>query len=247
MKYLLTLLLSVIVLFPAAAQEVFKTSAGDVTLHPVLHATMVWEWQDKTIYFDPYGGAELFAGYDDPDIVLITHIHGDHFNPGTLKGLNLSGATLVAPQSVVNRLEGIQFETVNVLPNGETYTWQGMEIESIPMYNLPDDETSRHPKGRGNGYVLTIGDKRFYISGDTEDIPEMRNLQNINVAFVCMNLPYTMNIDQAASAVLEFQPDIMIPFHYRGKNGFSDVASFKEKVNKDNEKIEVKLLTWYPD
>jgi L-ascorbate metabolism protein UlaG (beta-lactamase superfamily) len=248
MKYLLTLIFSILTLLPVTAQEVFKTSDGEVTLHPILHASMVWEWQGNTIYFDPYGGAELFAAYDAPDIVLITHLHGDHYNPGTLKGLDLGSATLVAPRSVVDELDdAIEFKAVKVLPNGQAYNWQGMDIESVPMYNLPDDETSRHPKGWGNGYVVTIGGKRFYVSGDTEDVPEMRNLQNIDVAFVCMNLPYTMNINQAASAVLAFQPDIIIPFHYRGKSGFSNVSAFKEMVNRDNKTIDVRLLSWYPN
>jgi L-ascorbate metabolism protein UlaG (beta-lactamase superfamily) len=113
------------------------------------------------------------------------------------------------------------------------------------MYNLPDDETSRHRRGWGNGYVITIGEKRFYISGDTEDIPEMRMLSDIDYAFVCMNQPYTMTVEQAADAVLEFKPKVVYPFHYRGQNGFSDVNKFKELVSA-NPEIEVRLLEWYP-
>lgn len=114
------------------------------------------------------------------------------------------------------------------------------------MYNLPDDETSRHSKGRGNGYILTFGGKRIYISGDTEDIPEMRALENIDVAFICMNLPYTMSIDQATDAVLEFQPAVVYPFHFRGTEGLADVGQFKTMVNSKNDKIEVRLREWYP-
>ena len=106
------------------------------------------------------------------------------------------------------------------------------------MYNLPENPPSKkHPKGRGNGYILTIDDAQIYISGDTEDIPEMRMLQNIDVAFICMNLPYTMTIEQAASAVLEFKPKIVYPYHYRGSNGFSDVNEFKNLVNSKNIQI----------
>jgi L-ascorbate metabolism protein UlaG (beta-lactamase superfamily) len=113
------------------------------------------------------------------------------------------------------------------------------------MYNLPEAPDSRHTKGRGNGYVLTLGGKLVYISGDTEDIREMRSLKNIDVAFVCMNLPYTMDIEQASSAVLEFKPKIVYPYHYRGQGGLNDVEGFKKLVNAVNPSIEVRLRNWY--
>ena len=114
------------------------------------------------------------------------------------------------------------------------------------MYNLPEAADSRHTKGRGNGYILTMGGKKIYLSGDTEDIPEMRALKDIDVAFVCMNLPFTMDINQAASAVLEFKPKIVYPYHYRGQGGLADVEGFKKLVNAGNPKIEVRLRSWYP-
>jgi len=115
------------------------------------------------------------------------------------------------------------------------------------MYNLPEDANSKHPKGRGNGYLLSIDNKHIYISGDTEDILEMRMLRNIDIAFICMNLPYTMDINQAANAVLEFQPKIVYPYHYRGKNGYSDITKFKELVNTKNKNIEIRIRNWYPN
>jgi L-ascorbate metabolism protein UlaG (beta-lactamase superfamily) len=114
------------------------------------------------------------------------------------------------------------------------------------MYNLPEAADASHPKGRGNGYVLTLGGKNVYLSGDTEDIAEMRALRGIDVAFVCMNLPYTMDVPQAAQAVLAFKPGIVYPYHYRGENGLSDVAGFKKTVNAANPKIDVRLRNWYP-
>ena len=113
------------------------------------------------------------------------------------------------------------------------------------MYNLPDDKDARHSKGRGNGYVLTLGGKRIYISGDTEDIPEMRALKSIDVAFVCMNLPYTMDINQAAGAVLEFKPKVVYPYHYRGQGGLAEVEGFKKLVNAGSKSIDVRLRNWY--
>ena len=113
------------------------------------------------------------------------------------------------------------------------------------MYNLREEALKFHAKGRGNGYVLTINDERIYISGDTEDIPEMRTLKNIDKAFVCMNLPWTMTVESAASAVLEFKPKQVYPYHYRNKEGMSDVNLFKNLVNKEDKSIEVILLDWY--
>jgi len=113
------------------------------------------------------------------------------------------------------------------------------------MYNLREEALKFHEKGRGNGYILTLEDQRIYISGDTEDIPEMRTLKNIDKALVCMNLPYTMSVESAASAVLDFKPITVYPYHYRGTNGLSDVAKFKTIVNKNDANIKVKLLEWY--
>ena len=123
----------------------------------------------------------------------------------------------------------------------------GLFVEGVAMYNLPESSDSRHTKGRGNGYVLTLGGQRVYISGDTEDIPEMRALKDIDVAFICMNLPYTMDIDQAAGAVLEFLPLFVYPYHYRGGGGkFSDIDKFEQIVT-DASDVQVIRHNWYPE
>ena len=233
--------------YAASAQaDIIPTNDGNVTMTPILHSTMVLEWKDRTIYIDPYGGADKFKAFAKPDLVLITHAHGDHFNKETLKGLDLTSAELIAPQSVVDELGDIAFRKVTAVSNTGGVSREGIRIEGMPMYNLPDDETSRHKKGWGNGYVINIGNTRFYISGDTEDIIEMRLLQDIDYAFVCMNQPYTMTVEQAADAVLEFKPKVVYPFHYRGQDGLSDVEKFKELVAV-NPKIEVRLRDWYPE
>lgn len=126
-----------------------------------------------------------------------------------------------------------------------TIDHNGISIKAIPMYNLREEALKFHTKGRGHGYVLDINDERIYISGDTEDIPEMRNLKNIDKAFVCMNLPYTMPIESAASAVLDFKPKTVYPYHYRGSDGLSNINLFKEIVNKEDKSIDVQLLGWY--
>jgi L-ascorbate metabolism protein UlaG (beta-lactamase superfamily) len=123
----------------------------------------------------------------------------------------------------------------------------GIDILAIPMYNLPESDDAKHVKGRGNGYLLNLAGKSIYISGDTADIPEMRNLNDIDIAFVCMNLPYTMDINQAASAVLDFKPKIVYPYHYRGRPEISDTEAFGKLVNAENKDIEVRLRNWYPE
>lgn len=223
------------------------TRRGSLVITPILHSSMVLQWNGKTILVDPYGGAEKFASFASPDLVLITDIHGDHLHKKTLEALDLSKATLIAPQAVLDQLGEAFFHKQHALPNGSSMKWKSLRVEAVPMYNLPETEDSRHPKGRGNGYVLTLGGKRVYISGDTEDIAEMRALEGIDLAFVCMNLPYTMDVDQAADAVLAFKPTTVVPFHYRGGGGqFSDVEKFKELVLAQNPDIEVRLLEWYP-
>lgn len=222
------------------------TDLGELVIQPITHGTLVLTWNDKTIYVDPFGGVERFKGLKDPDLILITDIHGDHLNTETLNGLNTSDAMLVVPQAVYNKLSKDFTIKAKVIKNGESKSYMGVEIMAIPMYNLPDDETSRHKKGRGNGYVLSMGGKRVYLSGDTEDVPEMRSLKNIDVAFVCMNLPYTMNISAAASAVSEFKPTMVYPYHYRGSDGLADVEGFKLLVNKVTPEVEVRLKNWYP-
>ncbi len=223
-----------------------KKTISDITVDPVRHASTILEWKEKVIYIDPTGGAKAFANKKLPDLVLITDIHGDHMNIDTLDSLNLSKAEIVVPQAVAEKLPANYTEKLVIINNGETKEVQGIPIEAIPMYNLREEALKFHKKGRGNGYVITLGKERIYFSGDTEDIPEMRALQYIDKAFVCMNLPYTMTVENAADAVLEFKPNQVYPYHYRGTEGLSDVSKFREIVSKDPN-IEVVQLNWYPD
>lgn len=217
------------------------TEKGTLTIQPIQHGTLALSWNGTSIYVDPNGGAEAFAGLPTPDLILITDIHGDHLNIETLDALNTQNTTFVVPQAVAEQLPDVYDNHLVIIGNGEQTTQKGMEISAIPMYNLPESEDSRHPKGRGNGYILKMADKNVYISGDTEGIPEMRALENIDVAFVCMNLPYTMDVNQAASAVSDFKPGIVYPYHYRGQ----DTEEFKNLVQAESDDIEVRLRNWY--
>tara|TARA_R110002049_G_scaffold270092_4_gene447096 strand:- start:99 stop:893 length:795 start_codon:yes stop_codon:yes gene_type:complete len=225
--------------------EVIQDKA-DLKIIPIEHATLVLEWGDTTIYVDPIGGTEAFAGQKQPDLILITDIHGDHLSVETLQALNTSKAKIIVPQAVADKIPSEFTPQLDVLSNGATKERYGITVTAIPMYNLREEALKFHEKGRGNGYVLTKGDQRIYFSGDTEDIPEMRTLQNIDKAFICMNLPYTMTEESAASAVLEFKPKQVYPYHYRGKPDVSDVSKFKKLVNDDDASIEVIQLDWYP-
>ena len=230
-----------------AAADQITTKKGPLTIQPITHGSVVFTWNGKNIYVDPYGGAEAYAGLAAPDVILITDIHGDHLDPKTLAGLPVSKALMIVPQAVADKLPAEYKAQVRILGNGQRLDTLGMSVSAVAMYNLPEAPDAMHPKGRGNGYVLNLGGKNVYLSGDTEDTPEMRALRDIDVAFVCMNLPYTMDVDQAAQGVLAFQPGIVYPYHYRGQNGLSNVEGFKKTVNSANKKIDVRLRNWYPE
>ncbi|ETN95357.1 MBL fold metallo-hydrolase [Zhouia amylolytica] len=216
-----------------------------ITIFPVYHGSVVFDYNESTIYVDPHGGIEKFKGISDPDLILITHTHGDHLDLNTLAVLNTAHATFIVPEAVAKKIPSRYKNQLVILNNGNKKQIKEISVTALPMYNLPHDETARHKKGVGNGYIISLNNTRIYVSGDTEDIPEMRSLKDIDVAFVCMNLPYTMNIEQAADAVLEFQPKIIYPYHYRGRPDVSDINLFKKKVNDKNNNIDVRLRKWY--
>src|SRR4029078_3918665 len=195
------------------------TAAGPVSITPLNHASTLIEAGGKVIYLDPAKPAH-FSGRQKADPILITDIHGDHMDPDSIKDISKAGTDIRAPSAVVQTVS-----SAKPIANGESKTWQDWTIEAIPAYNrkrVPAPGKLFHDKGRGNGYVLTYGGKRFYFSGDTEGVPEMRALKNIDVAFVCMNLPNTMDPAEAAEAVKAFHPAIAIPYHYRSSKQNSD-------------------------
>ncbi|EID72700.1 MBL fold metallo-hydrolase [Imtechella halotolerans] len=244
MKTILTLLF-ILVLSPLAAQDTPDT-IGSIKIQPIFHGSLVISYDNAVIYVDPYGDIEKFAQQPKPTIILITDIHGDHLNMETLEALDTSSAQFIVPKAVAEKLPEKYTSRVITVSNGKNILVKdNINIHTIPMYNLPESEDSRHPKGRGNGYILTLGNQNVYISGDTSGIPEMRDLRNIDIAFICMNLPYTMDIHEAAEAVLDFKPKVIYPYHYRGSNGLSDIEEFKNLISKSSNTIEVRLKEWY--
>ena len=217
-----------------AAAEEFQTAAGALQLTPIQHASLMIRAGGKVLYVDPAQGS--YDGLPKADYILITDIHGDHMVPALVDKLRQPGTVILAPEAVAASVKG-----TTVIANGETKTMGAFQVEAIPMYNLKPaaDGTLYHPKGRGNGYVVTYGGKRLYFSGDTEGIPEMKALRHIDVAFVCMNLPFTMTPAAAAEAVRAFHPAIVYPYHYRGQ----DTKTFAEALAGSG--IEVRLRDWY--
>lgn len=218
----------------------------DPDITPISHATMILDWDGTIIYVDPVGGEKAFEARPPANIILITDIHGDHLNLETVQAVADDSIPIIGPEAVGDELRSVGNLKVIDLYNGDTMEQDGFKIEAIPMYNLREEAKKFHHKGRGNGYVIEKGGKRVYISGDTEDIPEMRNLKDIDIAFVCMNLPYTMTVESAADVVLDFKPKVVYPYHYRGTDGLSDVEKFAQLVGKGNSDITVKQLDWYP-
>lgn len=214
-------------------------AAEKITFSPVTHASVVIQAQGKVIYVDPTGDIASYAGQSPQAVVLITHGHYDHFVPELLTSLRMRGAEVYGPKSVIDKLGFGE-----VIQNGETVKAGTITIEAVPAYNTSPEKKEFHPRGRDNGYVITLEGKRIYISGDTEDTPEARALKKIDYAFVCMNLPYTMSVEQASSLVLAVKPKVVIPYHYRGKDGMSNIAKFRELVSKDKN-IEVREMKWY--
>jgi len=221
----------------SSAADTEKTPAGDLVITPVHHGSLMLQFGGKVIHIDPWSQGN-YSSLPRADYILITDIHGDHTDKAIIDKLKKEGTVILGPDVVVKKiLEG------TVVANGEKKKLGEIEVEAVPMYNLqrgPQPGALFHTKGRGNGYVLTLGGKRVYVSGDTEAIPEMKALKAIDIAFVCMNLPYTMPPEEAAEGVRAFKPKVVYPYHYRG----SDTKAFAAALA--NEKgIDVRLREWY--
>jgi L-ascorbate metabolism protein UlaG (beta-lactamase superfamily) len=227
----------------AHAYDVFTTPAGDIQVFPIGHASFVMKTPKGVVYNDPVGDVADYSEFPTPDMILVTHEHGDHFNADTLNGVMGDNTILVTNPAVFDELPVALQARATVMANGARGEGMGVGIEAIPAYNLTEDRQKFHPQGRDNGYVLSLGGFRIYISGDTEGIPEMRALENIDLAFVCMNLPFTMDAEAAADAVSDFKPTYCYPYHFRGRgDGTQDPAVFAAAVN---EAVQVKLGGWY--
>jgi L-ascorbate metabolism protein UlaG (beta-lactamase superfamily) len=231
------LLFALFLALAASAADTERTAAGNLVITPMNHATVLFQFGGKNIYVDPWSQAN-YSSAPRADYIFITDIHGDHMDAKAIDQIKKEGTVIVAPAAVAKTLT-----TATVINNGEKKKFGDIDVEAVPMYNLqrgPQPGALYHTKGRGNGYVFTFGGKRVYIAGDTEAIPEMRDLKSIDIAFMCMNLPYTMTPEEAAVAVKSFRPKVVYPYHYRGSDPNALAAALK-----DEKGIEVRLRNWY--
>jgi L-ascorbate metabolism protein UlaG (beta-lactamase superfamily) len=200
-----------------SAQETFQkdtltTSAGPLVVTFIGHGTLMLQHAGRTFHVDPVGGLADYTKLPKADLVLITHHHGDHLDPAVLEQI-VSEKTIV----IQTKLCAEKYPRGKLMANGDIGKEAGIILEAVPAYNLVHkrpDGTPFHPKGEGNGYVLTFGDTRVYIAGDTENTPEMKALKNIDVAFLPMNLPYTMTPEMVADGAKAFRPGTLYPYHY---------------------------------
>ncbi len=194
------------------ASDTFATSNGDLVITFIGHGSLMLHYGGKVIHVDPFSRVADYASLPAADILLITHEHRDHLDPEALAHIRKAETTMVMTELCAGQLPGGM-----VMKNGDELDLAGMHIRAVPAYNLVhlrENGQPFHPKGHGNGYVLDCGDLRVYIAGDTENIPEMKDLQEIDVAFLPMNLPYTMTLEMAAEAARSFLPKIVYPYHF---------------------------------
>lgn len=215
-------------------EDIIPTDAGDLTISFIGHGTLMFTFGESVIHVDPVGREADYTALPDADLILITHEHGDHLDPDAVSEISKNGTVIVVSASCEGSLEGAR-----VMRNGETEAVAGFSVEAVPAYNivnLRSEGMPYHPKGNGNGYVITFGDTRVYVAGDTEDTPEMRALQNIDVAFLPMNLPYTMTPEMVAEAARAFRPRILYPYHF-GQTETNELV----QLLADEEGIEVRV------
>jgi len=211
-----------------------QTSQGELEITFIGHGTLMLGFDGRVIHVDPWSKLADYSTLPKADLVLITHDHGDHLDPAAVDQVRTDRTEVILTKMCAEKVKGGL-----VMANGETKEVGGIKIEAVPAYNLVhmrEPGKPFHPKGEGNGYVLTLGDKKVYLAGDTENIPEMKNLKGIDVAFLPMNLPYTMTPEMAAEAARSFQPKILYPYHY----GQTDPDKLTELL-KNTPEIEVRI------
>ena len=206
-------------------EDIIKTSAGDLKIAFVGHGTLMFTFGGKVIHIDPVSREANYNKMPKADLIIITHEHGDHLDPKAIKTIRKEDTEIVLTEICARDIKG-----GIVMKNGDVKTVGGLKIEAVPAYNIVHERQSGrpfHPRGDGNGYIITFGDKRVYVAADTENTPEMKKLKDIDVAFLPMNLPYTMTPEMAADAAKAFSPKILYPYHF-GNTDTSELVKLLE-------------------
>jgi len=214
--------------------DIVKTAKGDLQITFIGHGTVMFTYSGKVIHVDPFSRLADYSKLPQADLILLTHEHGDHLDLKALESLRTDKTKIILTENCARQVKG-----GIIMRNGEVKTVDGLTIEAVPAYNLVHMNSAGvafHPKGSGNGYVISFGDKRIYLAGDTENIPEMQNLKNIDCAFLPMNLPYTMTPEMVADAAKAFKPKVLYPYHY----GETDPAKLVELM-KDVPEVEIRI------
>jgi L-ascorbate metabolism protein UlaG (beta-lactamase superfamily) len=208
-------------------KDVVATSKGDLQITFIGHATLMFQFDGKVIHVDPVGQYADYTELPKADLILVTHDHGDHLDAAAVAKIATEKTTVVLTEICREKLGKGE-----VMKNGDVREVLGLKIEAVPAYNIVHERSPGkpyHPKGDGNGYVITCGDKRIYVAGDTENIPEMAELKGVDVAFLPMNLPYTMTPEMVADATKTFGPKILYPYHF-GKTETAELIALLENV-----------------
>jgi L-ascorbate metabolism protein UlaG (beta-lactamase superfamily) len=214
--------------------DIIKTPAGDLKITFIGHGTLMFNFGGKIIHVDPYSTLADYNILPKADLILVTHEHRDHLDLKALNMLRTEKTVVVLTETCAKQLQG-----GIVMMNGDVKTVGGLKIEAVPAYNIVhkrDTGQPFHPRGVGNGYIITFGDKRVYVAGDTENVPEMKDLKKIDIAFLPMNLPYTMTPEMVAEAAKAFKPKILYPYHF----GETDTSKLVNLL-KGTPEIEVRI------
>jgi len=215
-------------------EDIIKTTAGDLKITFVGHGTLMFAFGEKVVHIDPVSREADYRKMPKGDIILITHEHFDHLDPEAIAAARKKDTIILLPQKCAGQVKG-----ATVMKSGDVQTIGALRIEAVPAYNIVHERSPGHPfhpKGEGNGYIITLGDKRVYVAGDTENIPEMKKLKNIDIAFLPMNLPYTMTPEMVADAARAFRPKALYPYHF----GKTDTAKLVRLLAEDKD-IEVRI------
>ncbi|HJX71157.1 MAG TPA: MBL fold metallo-hydrolase, partial [Bacteroidales bacterium] len=205
-------------------------------IHSIGHASLMFEYGNTIIHIDPYAAQADYDQYPDADVLLVTHAHTDHYDISAISKVKTDSTILICTQEVKNK--NTYTGTINVLANGDSTIVKNIPVKAVPAYNI---SVSFHAKGVGNGYIVTLGEKRIYIAGDTENIPEMDSLGKIDIAFLPMNLPYTMTPEMAADAAKRIKPDILYIYHF----GNSDTARLRSLLSDQDMEIRMGKSVYY--